>query len=79
MARIMAYANMTRFADVVNRCKGNVYLELPDQTRLNLKEDRSVLHLLRYMPAVQSAWRLNLTDQTDLPLVMRYMMDSAVS
>ncbi len=77
MARIMMFSNMDRFAEVIGRCRGDVYLNLPDKTRCNLKENREALQLLRLLRPAQDGLDVDLADQADFPLVVRYMMDSA--
>ncbi len=77
MARIMTFSNMDRFAEIIGRCKGDVYLNLPDHTRCNLKENREALQLLRLLRPAQNGLDVDLANQEDFPLVVRYMMDSA--
>ena len=79
MAKLMNISNMNRLADIIGRCKGDVFLNLPDATSFNLKQNRDVLQLLRYLQPAQGALELNLSDKTDLPIIIGYMMESNIA
>ena len=79
MAKLMNISNMNRLADIIGRCKGDVFLNLPDRTSFNLKQDRDVLQLLRYMQPNQGALELDLSDKNDLPIIIGYMMESCIA
>lgn len=79
MARITNIANMDRLANAVGRCKGDVFLRLPDQTSFNLKQNREVLQLLRYMQPTQGAVELDLANKSDLEIIIQYMMESCIA
>ncbi len=79
MAKIMNFSDIGRLADVIGRCKGDVFLNLPDRTRFNLKQNRDVLQLLRYMQPSEAALELSISDKGDLPIIIGYMMEAGIA
>ena len=79
MAKIMNFSDMSRLAEVIGRCKGDVILNLPDSTRFNLKQNRDVLQLLRYMQPAGGTLELSLSDKGDLPVIIGYMMEAGIA
>ena len=51
--------------------------ELAEQMEAMIKENREALQLLRLLRPAQDGLDVDLADQADFPLVVRYMMDSA--
>ncbi|MGN0395421.1 MAG: hypothetical protein ACI4EF_08665 [Coprococcus sp.] len=47
--RILYLPDGTRFKDAINNCKGDVFLEMPDNTLCNLKKELSLMTFISSM------------------------------
>ncbi len=77
MFKIMSIPNTDRFFQVVEASCGNVFLQLPDNTRCDLKRDHTARQLLRAMHPGQEGLCIRLTNPSDLSGFVRYMMEAS--
>lgn len=79
MFQIAYMPDADRFLEIVNTCKGEVLLCLPDDTYYNLKENRTAQQMLKLMTQNHKHVNLSfrLSDEVDVPRFMRYMMEAA--
>ena len=77
MLRIMMMNNPDRFLSVVNESKGDVLLRLPDESRVNLKNNRPAQQMLRMLKPDEDGIRIDLTDSRDTQSFIRYMSEEA--
>jgi len=75
--KIMRIPNMDRFLEIVQDCKGEALLQLPDNTVCNLKEDHTAVQMLKLLKTDDNAVDICFTDARDFPLVLSYMMGAA--
>ncbi len=76
MFNILRMPDADRFLEVVEKSAGRVFLHLPDDTLVDLKEDRTAQQLLRAMNLGQNGLRFSLSESSDLPEFIRYMAES---
>lgn len=77
MIRIMMLPNPERFLSVVNHSQGDVFLQLPDQSRINLKESNLAQQLIRLLKNDAEGLLLDVTDTEDIPSFVRYLAEVA--
>jgi len=76
MFTILRMPDADRFLEVVKKSAGRVYLHLPDDTLVDLKEDHTAQQLLRAMNLGKNGLRFSLSESSDLPEFIRYMVGS---
>ncbi len=76
MFNILRMPDADRFLKVVEKSAGRVFLHLPDDTLVDLKEDHTAQQLLRAMDLGQNGLRFSLSESSDLPEFIRYMAES---
>ncbi len=76
MFNILILPDADRFWEVVEKSAGRVFLHLPDDTLVDLKEDHTAQQLLRAMNLGQNGLRFSLSESSDLPEFIRYMAES---
>jgi len=76
MITILRMPNANRFLKVVRKSAGHVFLHLPDDTLVDVKEDHTAQQMLRTLSVGQNGLRFSLSDSSDLPEFMRYMAES---
>lgn len=57
---------------------GEVFLNLPDGSRADLKRDGAVRQLLRMLQPGEEGLRLSLSDRGDVASLMRYLSEAAL-
>lgn len=67
--RILYLPDGTRFKNAINNCKGDVFLEMPDNTYCNLKKDCSLVTFISSMSPQQVDWQLDYPDPDDTPVL----------
>ena len=77
MLRIMMMNDPDRFLSVVNESRGDVLLRLPDESRVNLKNNRPAQQMLRMMKPDEEGLWIDLTDSRDTQSFIRYMSEEA--
>ncbi|MDY3690381.1 MAG: hypothetical protein SO072_00260 [Dysosmobacter sp.] len=64
------------FLELVDRSRGGVLLQLPDQTTCDLKHDPAARQMLRLLEPGPEGITLRLTNPEDLPAYLHYMMEA---
>ncbi len=64
------------FLRIVDRSRGSVLLQLPDQTTCDLKHDPAVRQMLHLLDPGPEGITLRLTNPEDLPAYLHYMMEA---
>ncbi len=77
MFKLFRMPDANRFLEVVERSAGHVFLHLPDDTRIDLKEDHTARQLLRSMAVGQNGLQFSLSESSDLPEFLRYLTGCA--
>lgn len=65
------------FLELVDRSRGGVLLQLPDQTTCDLKHDPAARQMLRLLEPGPEGISLCLSAPEDLPAYLHYMMEAA--
>ena len=65
------------FLNLVDRSRGSVLLQLPDQSTCDLKSDPIARQMLRLLEPGPEGISLRLSDPADLPAYFRYMMEAS--
>ncbi len=76
MFTVLRMPNADRFLEVVKKSAGHVFLHLPDNTVVDMKEDHTAQQLLLLMTLGPNGLRFSLTESSDLPEFIRYMAES---
>lgn len=66
--------NAEKFIKLVNNSRGHVFLELPDETLCDLKQNKEALQMLRMINPEELWLDLFLTDSQDSYDFMAYMV-----
>lgn len=74
MIRVMNINNIESFLKMTDETKGDVMLKLPDGTEADLKHSHTVRQMLRVMPIKDAELNIQLTDNSDLPMFLHYLM-----
>lgn len=77
MFKIMAIPNVEKFFSVVRQSRGDVFLLLPDGTQCDLKKDNTAIQMIRTMQPGREGLRIILSDSTDAPGFILYLMGTA--
>lgn len=77
MIKIMLISDMEKFIEKVQKCQGDVMLNLANGTERNLKTDETVQQMLKMYHSENEELDIRLTDARDYPLIMSYMMSAA--
>lgn len=77
MIQVLVLSDPEGFLSVVNASKGAVFLQLPDHSRVNLKENPLAQQMLRLMGPQQTGLTLELTRKEDVPSFLRYLAGAA--
>ena len=64
------------FLRIVDRSRGSVLLQLPDQTTCDLKHDPAARQMLHLLDPGPEGITLRLTNPEDLPAYLHYMMEA---
>ena len=78
MIQIMMLPNPERFLSVVNGSQGDVFLRLPDHSRINLKENEVAQQMIRMMDTIPEGLCIDVTNKADVPSFMRYLTEDAL-
>lgn len=68
--------DMEHFSKIVEESSGDVLLHLPDQTLCDLKRDHAAMQLLRLTAPSQEGLKVSLSDPSDAPAFLQYMMEA---
>lgn len=71
---IRKIGKVEKFINMVEKCRGRVYLGLPNQTLCDLKQNRAALQMLHMVNPNDLGLELFLTDTQDSYDFMSYMM-----
>lgn len=66
--------NTEKFIQMVEKCRGHVFLKLPNETFCDLKQDQGALQMLRMVNPNEIWLDLFLTDSQDSYNFMAYMV-----
>jgi len=77
MIKIMLIPDMEKFIEKVQKCRGDVMLNLADGTERNLKTDETVQQMLKMYHSENEELDIRLTDARDYPIIMSFMMSAA--
>lgn len=77
MFTLLRMPNMNRFLEVVERSAGHVFLHLPDDSLVDVKEDHTAQQMLRAMDLGRTGLRFSLSESSDLPQFLRFMTECA--
>jgi len=77
MIKIMLISDMEKFIEKVQKCRGDVMLNLADGTERNLKTDETVQQMLKMYHSENEELDIRLTDARDYPIIMSFMMSAA--
>lgn len=77
MVKIKRIPDMDRFLNLVQNCKGDALLQLPDDTVCNLKEDHIAIQMLKMLKTDDNEVDICFTNEQDFPLVLSYLMGAA--
>ncbi len=66
--------NMERFLSLVAHSRGKVMLYLPDNTRCDLKEDRTARQVMQAMAPGRDGIRISLSDPGDVSAFVNFMI-----
>ena len=77
MIKIMLISDMEKFIEKVQKCQGDVMLNLADGTERNLKTDATVQQMLKMYHSENEELDIRLTDARDYPIIMSFMMSAA--
>ena len=78
MIQIMMLPNPEHFLSVVNHSQGDVFLQLPDRSRVNLKENAIAQQMLRLTAANPNGLLIDVTDRKDIPAFLRYLTEAVL-
>lgn len=67
------------FFDLIKQSHGDVTLHLPDGYRLNLKQSDTAQQLFQIMCPKDAGLHISLSNPTDAPAFIRYMMEAGIS
>lgn len=77
MIEITMLADPERFLSVINNSHGDVILQLPDESRINLKESKLTQQLIRLLKTDAGSILIDVTDRKDIPAFIRYLTEAA--
>ena len=77
MIKIMLISNMDKFIEKVQKCHGDVMLNLSDGTECNLKTDHTALQMIKMLHSANEELPLRMTDPRDFIIMMDFMMRAA--
>ena len=78
MLRIQ-YLDKDRFMRQVAASKGSVYLHLDNGDTCDLKQDNTAAEMLQMMDAPKKGFAISLSDPSDIPGFLHYMMEAGRS
>jgi hypothetical protein len=74
MTILLLIPQMERFLLLVGRCRGDVFLHLPNGKRCSLKTDRSAAQILRLLPTASARLTVTLASPDDFPAFLQNMI-----
>lgn len=77
MLQLMSIPNPEQFLTLVDKSAGNVTLCLPNETRCDLKNDKTAREMIRVLKPRCEGICILLSDPRDILTFMRYMMEGA--
>lgn len=77
MLRVTFIPNKERFFELIQSCKGNVLLHLPDNSTRDLKCDPTAYQMLRLLPHGPADLCMSFSDPDDSSAFLQYMMRAA--
>ena len=77
MLSFLQIPNTERFLNLVDHCRGDVLLCLPDGSHCDLKQDPVARQMLRLMTPTGSGISVSLSNTKDTPRFLRYMLEAA--
>ncbi|MBO4650853.1 MAG: hypothetical protein J5653_06645 [Clostridiales bacterium] len=60
----------TKLEKAIQNCKGDVFLELPDKTRCNLKQDHGLTAFISSIKPQHVNMNLEYTESDDIPILI---------
>ena len=76
MLTIKLLPDRESFFNLVDRSRGSVLLQLPDQSTCDLKHDPTARQMLRLLEPGPEGISLRLSGPADLPAYLCYMMEA---
>lgn len=77
MLKIMMLPDTEKFLSVVDQSRGGVFLQLPNQTKLDLKKDTTARQMLHLIDESREGLQIDLTEQSDVVSFLRYLTEAA--
>lgn len=77
MIRFMYIPNMKKFTTALEKCHGDVFLHLPDNTTCNLKSNPAAIKVLQMLPSGCANVCLSFADSRDSSAFMQYLVNAA--
>jgi len=75
MLKFYSIPDPDKLLSVVDKSEGDVFLRLPDGGECNLKQEHVARELLRLMTPNKDGVNINLTNPSDAPAFLLYMME----
>lgn len=75
MLKFYSIPNPDKLLSVVDQSQGDVFLRLPDGGECNLKQEHVARELLRLMTPNKDGVKIDLTNPSDAPAFLLYMME----
>ncbi len=76
--KIFSIPDMEGFLKLARKSQGDVILYLPDGNKLNLKHRHNIRQLSESICPGQSGLQISLSDSSDAPAFIRYMMEARI-
>ncbi len=73
MLKIYRIPNAKRFIQLVQNSKGSIFLQMPDGTKCDLKNDSAALHMIGMMNVGKDGLELQFSEQGDRREFIQYM------
>ena len=64
-----------KFINMVEKSRGDVIVNLPNGSQINLKQNHTAKQLFQIMNPGHSGLNISLSDSDDVPVFLRYMME----
>ena len=73
--KIFFIQDTEKFINMVENSRGDVIVNLPNGSHINLKQSRTAKQLFKIMNPGHSGLNISLSDSDDVPVFLRYMME----
>lgn len=77
MLHFLQIPHTDRFLNLVDHCRGDVLLCLPDGSYCSLKQDPVARQMLRLMAPTDRGISVSLSNAKDAPRFLQYMLEAA--